>query len=196
MPVAEVYGNARFLYALHAGSGDLVFTMLEPLRKRFKVAELPLIPDQEVLAQLEAQLRFLDDLVTVEEATGAGLIYPPQPSAEDVRIAQRAAEAMRKGWITEPVKSVRLSPTAEGVQSLPLDGDPEAIVSVTINISGPWERLLGRELDLGPRVHWIERTRLAPGEAKRLRGRLAGDPGPAEGIEVVLLPDGDSPMHV
>jgi hypothetical protein len=94
------------------------------------------------------------------------------------------------------VKSVQLSPTAEGVQSLPLDGDPEAIVTLTINISGPWERLLGRELDLGPRVHWIERTRLAPGEAERLRERLAGDPEPAEGIEVVLVPDDDSPMHV
>ena len=68
MPVAEVYANARFLflYALHAGSGDLVFTMLEPRRERFKVAELPLIPDQEVLAQLEAQLRFLDDLVHLQ----------------------------------------------------------------------------------------------------------------------------------
>ncbi len=199
LPVAEAYANARFLYALHAGSGRLVFTMLEPRRDSVVVAELPLIKDDpEALAQLEAQLRFLDDLVAVDEATGAGLVYPREPArAEDVRGARRAAEAVRKGWISEPVENVRLVPTAEGARALPLDeGGPEAVLTLTIEDAGPWERLLGRELDLGPRVHWIERARLAPGEAERLRGWLAEGPEPAEGIEVVLAPDGDSPMHV
>ena len=41
MPVGEAYANARFLQALHAGSGALVFTMLEPQRDSVTAAELP-----------------------------------------------------------------------------------------------------------------------------------------------------------
>jgi hypothetical protein len=137
MPVGEAYANARFLQALHAGSGALVFTMLEPQRDSVTAAELPLIRDQDALAQIEAQLRFLGDLVAVDEATGAGLVYPREPSTEDVRIARRAAEAVRKGWITEPVESIRLVPTAEGASSLPLDLGPETVVTLAINAGGP-----------------------------------------------------------
>jgi hypothetical protein len=146
-------------------------------------------------AKLDAQISFLEDLVAVAEATGQRLVYPSSPDAGDVRDARRAADAVRKGWVTERVENVRLTPTAGGARSLPLD-DPDAVLTLAIESAEPWGRLLGRELDLGPHVSWIERARLAPGERQKLRARLAEGADSAEEIEVVLLPDGDSPLHV
>lgn len=194
LPVEKALRYARFLYALHSAKGKLTFTKLEPRRQKFDVAELPLFEDDRTKAKLEVTLKYLEDLVAVSEATGAEFIYPSQLDAEDVRDARRVAEIVRAGWVTEHVKALRLTPTPEGMRSLPLEEDG-AVAMIAVESERADVRLLGVDLHLGPSMHWIERARLET-PLVRIRGWLASETEPDDHIDLRFVPVDGSPMHI
>lgn len=194
LPVEQALSYARFLFALYSPRGEFTFTLLEPKWQKFDVAKLPLYEDEETKAKLEVTLRFLEDLVTVGEATGTELVYPHQLDAEDVSNARRVAEIVRTGWTTERVDDLRLTPTREGLRNVPLEEDG-AIVTIAVDSERASVILVGTEIDLGPSVHWIEQARLDT-PLSQINDWLASDLGNEAQIEVHFVPVNGSPMHV
>lgn len=194
LPVGQALSYAQFLYALYSPRGKFTFTMLEPRRQKFDVAELPLYEDEGTKAQLETTLRFLKDLATVNEATGVELVYPDRLDAEDVRNARRVAEIVQTGWTTEHVDDLRLNPTAEGLRSLPIE-EEDSTVTIAVESERASVVLVGTELDLGPSLHWIEHAHLET-PLSRIKDWLSSEPGNEENIEVRFVPLDESPMHI
>lgn len=137
--------------------------------------------------------RFLRDLAAVREATGAELVSPGEPEAEDLRTAHLVAEVVRTGWVTERVESLKLTPTPEGARNIPLQGgdDPVTISAGSTHAS---VRLLGREISLGPSTHWIERARMVT-PPERVRGWLDSEPAPEDLLELLFVPIEGSLLH-
>ncbi len=193
LPVETVLSYVRFLRSLYLDDGKLIFTVLGPERRDFDVAYLPLLRGEAAKAQLEATMGFVRDVVRIGEATGMSFVYPSELTGEDVLAARRASEIIRTGWVMETVTDLRLSPTPEGARTLPLD-DEGVEITLALDGEGTVVRVAGREVNLGPSIHWIERVRMKTPPAQ-VREWLASDPDPDDRIEVRFVPVGGVPLH-
>lgn len=195
--VETALSYARFVLSLYSKEGILHFTVLEDNQLEFDVAELPLLSGDATRETLRSQIRLMEDLFTVGEATGEKFVYPSEMTGEDVLAARRTAEAVRTGWLTESVEELQVALTPEDARVLPLHEEAESPLEGAIAVESESEsvRVFNREIHLGPSIRWIERARLETPMA-HLQRWLATNPASDEGLETRWGPVGDHPMHI